>query len=62
MSKPVSYTKGPIGAVKFVDDFLSSPRELAQELECRLADHEANPGDAVPWYEVKAAISKLLGK
>jgi putative addiction module component (TIGR02574 family) len=46
--------------VKVVDDFLL-PRVLAQELECRLADHEANPGDVVPWSEVKASISKLLG-
>jgi len=25
-----------------------------QELERRLAEHEANPGDAVPWEQVKA--------
>ena len=28
MSKPIKYTKGPIGAVKVVDDFLPPPHEL----------------------------------
>jgi putative addiction module component (TIGR02574 family) len=36
--------------------------EQSQELERRLADYEANPGEGVPWSEVKASISKLLGK
>lgn len=26
------------------------------ELDCRLADHLANPNDVVPWSEVKAAV------
>ncbi len=36
--------------------------EQTQELERRLAAHEANPEDVVPWAEVKASVSKLLGK
>ncbi len=36
--------------------------EQTQELERRLAAHEANPEDVVPWAEVKASGSKLLGK
>jgi hypothetical protein len=28
MSKQIKYTKGPIGAVKIVDDFLPPPNEL----------------------------------
>ncbi len=30
------------------------------ELDRRLADHEANPGDVIPWSEVKAsALARL---
>jgi putative addiction module component (TIGR02574 family) len=29
--------------------------ELRAEIERRIADHEANPQDSVPWEEVKAA-------
>ena len=36
--------------------------EQSQELERRLADYEANPGDGVPWPEVMASIAKLLGR
>ena len=36
--------------------------EQRQELERRLAAHEANPEDTVPWSEVRESISKLLGK
>jgi len=36
--------------------------EQTQELERRLAAHEANPEDVIPWAEVKASVSKLLGK
>jgi len=32
------------------------------ELERRLADHEANPDDVVPWSEVKAAALAALGR
>ena len=28
MRKPINYTKGPMGAVKIVDDFLPPPHEL----------------------------------
>jgi putative addiction module component (TIGR02574 family) len=30
------------------------------ELDRRIADHEANPGDVVPWEEVKASITERL--
>lgn len=30
------------------------------ELDRRLADHEANPTDVVPWEEVKASITERL--
>lgn len=30
------------------------------ELDRRIADHEANPDDVVPWNEVKASITERL--
>ena len=30
------------------------------ELDRRIADHEANPGDVVSWEEVKASITERL--
>ncbi|MFO0823602.1 MAG: addiction module protein [Gemmataceae bacterium] len=33
-----------------------------QELERRLADHKANPGDCVPWEEVQAAAIARFNK
>jgi putative addiction module component (TIGR02574 family) len=36
--------------------------EQRQELERRLAAHEANPEDTVPWSDVRESLSKLLGK
>ncbi|MGH7566237.1 MAG: addiction module protein [Gemmatimonadota bacterium] len=30
------------------------------ELDRRIADHEANPDDVVPWEEVKASIDSRL--
>ena len=30
------------------------------ELDRRLADHEANPNDVVPWKDVKASITARL--
>ena len=30
------------------------------ELDRRLADHEANPNDVVPWEDVKASIATRL--
>lgn len=33
--------------------------ELAAELDLRLAEHEANPGAAIPWEQVRA---RLLGR
>jgi putative addiction module component (TIGR02574 family) len=30
------------------------------ELDQRIADHEANPNDVVPWEEVKASIAERL--
>lgn len=32
------------------------------ELDRRLAEHEANPDDVVPWEDVKASIGQLLRK
>ena len=32
------------------------------ELDRRIADHEANPNDVVPWEDVKASISERLRK
>jgi len=32
------------------------------EIDRRIADHEANPDDVVPWEEVKASISERLKK
>ncbi len=32
------------------------------ELDERIADHEANPDDVVPWEEVKASITERLRK
>lgn len=32
------------------------------ELHKRIADHEANPDDIVPWKEVKASITERLKK
>ena len=32
------------------------------ELDRRIADHEVNPDDVVPWEEVKASISERLKK
>jgi putative addiction module component (TIGR02574 family) len=32
------------------------------ELDRRLAEHEANPDDVVPWADVKASIGQLLRK
>ena len=32
------------------------------ELDKRVADHEANPDDIVPWEEVKASITERLKK
>lgn len=36
--------------------------EQAQELDRRLAAHEANPDDVVSWESAKATLSKRLGK
>lgn len=32
------------------------------ELDRRLADHQANPNDVVPWSEVKAAALTRIGQ
>lgn len=32
------------------------------ELDRRLADHEANPDDVVPWSEVKASALARMGR
>ena len=38
------------------------PAEQAQELQRRLAAHEAAPDDVVSLADAKASISKLLGR
>lgn len=30
------------------------------ELDCRLAEHEANPDDVVPWEDIKASMGARL--
>jgi putative addiction module component (TIGR02574 family) len=44
------------------DESAAAPLTDAQraELDRRLADHEANPDDVVPWEDVKASISARL--
>jgi putative addiction module component (TIGR02574 family) len=38
------------------DEALPVTPELAAELDRRLAEHEANPDDVVPWEEVRARL------
>jgi putative addiction module component (TIGR02574 family) len=33
-----------------------------EELDRRLAEHEANPDDVVPWEDVKSSLDKRLKK
>ena len=40
---------------EFSDAELTLSRVQAAELDSRLHDHAANPGDVVPWSEIKAA-------
>jgi putative addiction module component (TIGR02574 family) len=49
------------GIAKHGDAPPPSAAQLA-ELDRRLADHEANPEDVVPWTEVKAAALARIGK
>ena len=44
------------------DDSAAVPLTEAQraELDRRIADHEANPGDVVSWEEAKASITERL--
>jgi len=38
------------------------PIQQAAELDCRLADHQANPSDVVPWNEIKTATEAKHGR
>jgi putative addiction module component (TIGR02574 family) len=38
------------------DEALPVTPELAAELDRRLAEHEADPGNVVPWEEVRARL------
>ena len=38
------------------DEALPVTPELAAELDRRLAEHERNPGSALPWAEVRAHL------
>jgi putative addiction module component (TIGR02574 family) len=40
---------------------LPTPAQLA-ELERRVADHEANPDDVVPWDQVQAEVRSRLNR
>jgi putative addiction module component (TIGR02574 family) len=42
------------------DEALPLTPELAAELERRLAEHDANPGSAIPWDEVKERVLRKL--
>ena len=44
------------------DDAFPITPELAQELDERLAEHEANPNAARPWAEVRAEILRRARK
>ena len=37
-------------------------KELAQLLDQRWAEHEANPDDVIPWEVIEADINARLGK
>ncbi len=45
-------------------DSSAVPLTVAQraELDRRISEHEANPGDVVPWEEVKSSITERLKK
>jgi len=47
-----------------IPDADAAPLTEAQreELERRIADHEANPNDVVPWDDVKASVTGRLSK
>ena len=38
------------------DEALPMTCELAAELDRRVAEHESNPGSAIPWEDVRAEI------
>lgn len=40
---------------EFADRDLEPTSKQAAELDRRIADHQANPGDVVAWQEMKAA-------
>lgn len=47
------------------DDWLDEGDLSAEEramLEARLAEHERNPGGAIPWNEFEARLNKRLGE
>ena len=43
------------------EDAVSLSEEQIRELERRLAEHEANPGSAIPWAEVRARLQARFG-
>jgi putative addiction module component (TIGR02574 family) len=51
---------------KIWDEFADRDLELtpaqAAELDRRVADHQANPDDVVPWSEIKAATEAKYGR
>jgi putative addiction module component (TIGR02574 family) len=43
------------------EDAVPLTEEQLRELERRLAEHEANPGFALPWSEVRARLEARFG-
>ncbi len=44
-------------------DAVPAPTDAQKaELDCRLAEHEANPDDVIPWSEVKASALARIGR
>lgn len=37
-------------------------QEQRRELDRRIAEHDANPGDVVPWEEIKTSITQRFSK
>lgn len=42
------------------DDLAPLTEEQMREIDRRIAEHERNPGSAIPWEEVKARLQALL--
>ncbi len=47
---------------EFADQDLDLTGAQAAELDRRLAEHQANPADVVPWNEIKAGTEAKFGR